>query len=90
MNPNVLSERYATPEMNEVWSELGKARMERRFWVAVLRAQRELGLEVPQEALEAYERAVDQVDLEAIKEIEARTRHDVKAKIEAFNRDAGG
>lgn len=90
MNPNVLSERYATPEMNEVWSELGKARMERRFWVAVLRAQRELGLEVPQEALEAYERAVDQVDLDAIKEIEARTRHDVKAKIEAFNRDAGG
>ena len=45
-NPNVLSERYATPEINAIFSDLGRARLEREFWVAVMKAQAELGLDI--------------------------------------------
>jgi adenylosuccinate lyase len=89
-NPNVLSQRYATEEMNAIFSEEGKVLMERDLWLAVLRAQRELGLEVPEGAVERYEEAREDVDLDLIKEMELRTRHDVKAKIEAYNAAAGG
>jgi len=89
-NPNVLSQRYATEEMNAIFSEEGKALMERDLWLAVLRAQRELGLDVPKGVVERYEESRGDVDLDLIKEIELRTRHDVKAKIEAYNAAAGG
>jgi len=90
VNPNVLSQRYATEEMNAVFSEEGKTLLERDLWLAVLKAQRDLGIEIPEGAVERYEEARDDVDLEFIKEIELRTKHDVKAKIEAYNAAAGG
>jgi adenylosuccinate lyase len=90
VNPNILSQRYATREMNAIFSEEGKARYERDLWLAVLKAQKELGLEIPPEAIEAYEEAKTEIDLPLIKEIEMRTKHDVKAKIEAYNLAAGG
>jgi adenylosuccinate lyase len=90
VNPNVLSQRYATRKMNAIFSEEGKAEYERDFWLAVLKAQKELGLEIPQEAIEAYEEAKTEIDLGLIKEIEMRTKHDVKAKIEAYNLASGG
>jgi adenylosuccinate lyase len=90
MNPNILSQRYATKKMNDIFSELGKTRLEREFWLSVLKAQRDLGLDIPYEAVQAYEEAVDKIDLGLIEEIERRTKHDVKAKIEAFCQAAGG
>ncbi len=63
--------------------------LERRFWLAVLRAQRTLGVDVPEAALADYEAVVDQVDLGSIAERERVTRHDVKARIEEFNALAG-
>jgi adenylosuccinate lyase len=63
--------------------------MERRLWLAVLRAQRDLGVSVPAGAVEAYEKVLDQVDLESIAERERITRHDVKARIEEFSSLAG-
>ena len=90
MNPNVLSQRYATTKMNHIFSEEGKTRLERLFWLSVLKAQRDLGLEIPAEAVAAYEAAVDKIDLGLIEEIERRTKHDVKAKIEAFCQAADG
>jgi adenylosuccinate lyase len=90
VNPNILSQRYATLEMNAIFSEEGKAGYERNLWLAVLKAQKELGLEIPQEAIAAYEEAMSKIDLELIKEIEMRTKHDVKAKIEAYNIASGG
>ena len=47
VNPNVLSLRYSTPEMNAIFSEEGKTVYERDLWLAVLRGQKELGLEIP-------------------------------------------
>jgi adenylosuccinate lyase len=90
LNPNVLSQRYATPEMNRIFSEEGKTLMERELWLSVLKAQRRLGMDIPDKVIERYEAAKDHVDLERIKEIELRTKHDVKAKIEAYNEAAGG
>lgn len=87
--PNVLAERYASPALQAIWSAEGRIILEREFWIAVMRAQRDLGLDVPEEAIAAYERAKDQVDAAAIMARERITRHDVKARIEEFNDLAG-
>ncbi len=63
--------------------------MERRLWLAVLRAQRDLGVPVPDGVVEAYERVLDRVDLASIAARERVTRHDVKARIEEFGALAG-
>jgi adenylosuccinate lyase len=90
LNPNILSQRYATNRINEIFSEEGKARLERKFWLSILKTQKDLGLDVPSNAIRAYEEAVYTIDLNLIEEIERRTKHDIKAKIEAFCHDAGG
>ncbi len=86
---NVLAQRYASPEMVAIWSPENKVVAERRFWIAVLRAQRAAGLDVPDEVLADYERVVHDVDLGSIAARERITRHDVKARIEEFNALAG-
>lgn len=86
---NVLARRYASPEMVEVFSPRRKVVLERRLWIAVLRAQRRLGVGVPDGAIEAYEAVVDDVDLDRIAERERQTRHDVKARVEEFCALAG-
>jgi len=87
--PDVLATRYASPEMAGLWSPAAKVRLERQLWLAVLRAQRDLGVQVPAGAIEAYEAVLDDVDLESIATRERVTRHDVKARIEEFNALAG-
>ncbi|MGW0038273.1 adenylosuccinate lyase [Gordonia sp. NPDC003376] len=86
---NVLASRYASADLVEIWSATNKIATERRLWIAVLRAQSDLGIEVPEGAIADYERVVDQIDLESIAERERVTRHDVKARIEEFNALAG-
>ncbi|HEX4699917.1 MAG TPA: adenylosuccinate lyase [Actinomycetes bacterium] len=86
---NVLADRYASPELVRLWSPEHKVVLERRLWLAVLTAQRDLGVDVPEGVVEAYEKVVDQVDLESIRGREAVTRHDVKARIEEFSALAG-
>ncbi len=87
--PNVLAERYASPAMQTIWSAEGRIVLEREFWIAVMKAQRDLGLDVPADAIAAYERVKDQVDTASIMAREKITRHDVKARIEEFNDLAG-
>lgn len=87
--PNVLADRYASPEMRKIWSPEGRIRLEREFWIGVLKAQAALGLPVPEGAVEAYQAHLNEVDLEAIREREKVTRHDVKARLEAFCELAG-
>jgi adenylosuccinate lyase len=82
--PNVLAGRYASKAMCDVWSAEGRIKLERDYWIAVLRAQKELGLDIPQEAIDAYERVKGEVNLDSINAREAITRHDVKARIEEF------
>jgi adenylosuccinate lyase len=87
--PDVLASRYASKELVELWSHEHKIVLERRLWLAVLTAQRELGIAVPAEAITDYEKVVDRIDLLSIAERERITRHDVKARIEEFNALAG-
>ena len=75
--PNVLAARYASTDLVALWSPEEKIRMERRLWLAVLRAQRDLGVAVPEGAVEAYEAVLDRVDLASIAARERITRHDV-------------
>ena len=84
MIPNVLAERYASPAMCAIWSPEGKIRLERELWIAVMKAQRELGLDIPQEAIAAYERVKDDVNVARIMARERATLHDVKARIDEF------
>ncbi len=86
---NVLAQRYASPEMVAIWSPEDKIIAERRLWLAVLRAQTALGVDVPDGAIADYEAVVEQVDLASIAARERVTRHDVKARIEEFNALAG-
>jgi adenylosuccinate lyase len=90
---NVLANRYASAAMQEVWSPENKIISERRLWLAVLTAQRDLGVDLggddPAVVIKAYEGVVEQVDLASIAERERITRHDVKARIEEFNALAG-
>jgi adenylosuccinate lyase len=89
MIPNVLASRYASAPLVEIWSPTQKVVLERQLWVAVLRAQRDLGIDVPDGVIEAYEAVLDQVDLDSIEARERVTRHDVKARIEEFAALAG-
>jgi adenylosuccinate lyase len=90
---NVLANRYASAAMREVWSPENKIISERRLWLAVLAAQRDLGVgfggDDPAVVIKAYEAVVDRIDLESIADRETITRHDVKARIEEFNALAG-
>jgi adenylosuccinate lyase len=87
--PNVLAQRYASAEMVAIWSPKAKIVAERRLWLAVLRAQQELGVAVDPAAPADYERVLEQVDLDSIAARERVLRHDVKARIEEFNALAG-
>ncbi|MCC6882225.1 MAG: adenylosuccinate lyase, partial [Verrucomicrobiales bacterium] len=82
--PNVLAERYASPAMRDIWSPTGRIRLERQLWIAVMKAQQELGLDIPGEAIADYESVVDRIDTDSIAARERVTRHDVKARIEEF------
>lgn len=87
--PNVLANRYAGTDLASLWSPEHKIVLERQLWVAVLKAQRDLGVDVPDGVVEAYEAVIDTVDLDSIAARERITRHDVKARIEEFCALAG-
>ena len=70
--------------MRELWSPEHKVVLERRFWLSVLRAQIDLGLDVEASVIADYEAVIDRVDLASIDARERVTRHDVKARIEEF------
>ena len=79
---NVLAQRYASVAMRDVWSTRGKVLLERDFWIAVMKAQRDLGVPIPAEAIKDYERVKADIDLESIAKREHATLHDVKARID--------
>jgi adenylosuccinate lyase len=75
--------------MSDIWSQTNKIILERKLWVAVMKAQQELGLNIPASNIANYEKVIEKVDLESIRKREEKTRHDVKARIEEFNALAG-
>ncbi len=83
--PNVLAERYASGAMKAIWSQHGRVALERDFWIAVMKAQRDLGVPIPADAIKDYERVKSAIDLGSIAQRERITLHDVKARIEEFS-----
>src|SRR5690606_22058243 len=75
--------------MVEIWSPRAKVRTDRELWIAVMKAQQSLGVDIPVDAIAAYESVVDEIDLASIDERERVTRHDVKARIDEFCALAG-
>ena len=63
---NVLADRYASDAMKSIWSGEGRVIIERDYWIAVMKAQRELGLKIPLKAIKAYESVKDTVNLASI------------------------
>ncbi|MDH5752232.1 MAG: adenylosuccinate lyase [Deltaproteobacteria bacterium] len=86
---DVLATRYASRGLLEIWSPYGRVVAERDLWIAVMKAQRKLGVDIPAEAIEAYEKEKHKVDLDDIAARERELRHDVKARIESFCAAAG-
>lgn len=79
-----LASRYASPAMQAVWSERRRPALWRRLWLALLEAQRELGLAIPEEAVRALQAHLEDIDLGRVAELEKRFRHDVMAHIHAL------
>ncbi|MDQ2956724.1 MAG: adenylosuccinate lyase [Actinomycetota bacterium] len=79
--------------MAEIFSPEHKVVAERQLWLAVLKAQQDLGIPAPEGAIAAYAKIVeagtDAVDLASIAARERSTLHDVKARIEEFSELAG-
>src|SRR5262245_41568727 len=79
-----LESRYASAAMRAIWSPQRKYSTWRRLWLALAEAQRELGLNISQEQIEALRAHLDDIDYEAAARYEEETHHDVMAHILAL------
>ena len=79
-----LSERYASKEMQYVFSPDMKFRTWRRLWVALAETEKELGLNITEEQIEELKASRDNINYEVAKEREAVVRHDVMAHVFAY------
>ena len=58
---SILGNRYASPEMREIWSREFKIKAERRLWISALETQTSIGLKVPASVVEDYKKSVESV-----------------------------
>src|SRR5215203_6585157 len=79
-----LSGRYASRAMLELWSDRTRNGLWRRLWLALAEAERELGVDIPLEAIEQMRNHLDDVDFDKVAAYERRFRHDVMAHVHAF------
>ena len=83
-----LADRYASREMQRLFSPGHRFGTWRRLWLALAEAQKDLGLAIPQAALDEMRGALDTLDLDRAAEYERRFRHDVMAHVHLFGDDA--
>src|SRR5690606_1213790 len=81
---NPLVERYASGEMSHIFSDAYKFRTWRRLWLALAESERELGLEIPEEAIAAMRAHLDDIDIARAAQLEKQLRHDVMAHVHHF------
>lgn len=80
---------YASPEMLEIWSPESRICSERSLWVGIMRWQAEHGVPIPEQAIRDYEGVLTRADLVRIAELEKTTKHDLRARLQHFNEQAG-
>lgn len=81
---NPLTQRYASREMQQIFSPETKFRTWRRLWIALAEAEKELGLNISQEQIEEMRANQDNINYEVAARREAEVRHDVMAHVYAF------
>jgi adenylosuccinate lyase len=79
-----LSERYASRAMLELWSPRTRYGLWRRLWLALAEAEKQLGVPIPDEALDQMRGNLDNIDFDLVEAYERRFRHDVVAHVHAF------
>ena len=79
-----LAERYASQAMLELWSPATRHGLWRRLWLALAEAERELGVEISDDAIREMRANLDNIDFEAAARYEKRFRHDVMAHVHTF------
>ena len=79
-----LSERYASKEMQYIFSPEKKFRTWRRLWIALAETEKELGLPITDEQIEELKAHKDDINFEVAKEREKLVRHDVMSHVYAY------
>ena len=79
-----LSERYASKEMQYIFSPEMKFRTWRRLWIALAETEKELGLDITDEQIEELKAHKDDINFEVAKEREKLVRHDVMSHVYAY------
>ncbi len=79
-----LSERYASKEMQYIFSQDKKFRTWRRLWIALAETEKELGLNITDEQIEELKAHVDDINYDVAREREALVRHDVMSHVYAY------
>ncbi|MEX2582222.1 MAG: adenylosuccinate lyase [Gemmatimonadota bacterium] len=85
---NPLTERYASAEMSRLFSASFKFGTWRRLWLALAESEKELGIEISEEAISALREHLDDVDLGRAAELERELRHDVMAHVHHLGEQA--
>ena len=79
-----LSERYASKEMQYIFSPDMKFRTWRKLWIALAETEKELGLNITQEQIDELKANADNINYEVAKEREKQVRHDVMSHVYAY------
>ena len=79
-----LSERYASKEMQYIFSQDMKFKTWRRLWIALAEAEHELGLDITQEQIDELKAHQDDINYDVAKEREKLVRHDVMSHVYAY------
>ena len=79
-----LSERYASKEMQYIFSPEMKFRTWRRLWIALAETEKELGLDITDEQIEELKAHRDDINFEVAVEREKLVRHDVMSHVYAY------
>ena len=79
-----LSGRYASKEMNKLWSNNTKYSTWRKLWVALAETEKELGLDISQEQIDEMKANIENIDYEIVAQREKECRHDVMAHVYEF------
>jgi len=79
-----LTSRYASDEMIRLFSAETRIKTWRRLWIALARAEHELGLPITDEQIKALEDNIDYIDFDRAREYEKEMRHDVMAHVKTY------
>ena len=79
-----LATRYASKDMNEVWSADNKYSTWRRLWVALAETEKELGINITDEQINEMKVHICDIDYDVVSKRESECRHDVMAHVYEF------